>query len=142
MMRRFMALAVACAVLAACDLFPPAPAPEAPAPDPGPLAESQALAAPDPATRRYIGAWAVDRRICANPAWRFGADQITTSGEVHCDFTSVREVEGGYAIAASCTAEAPPEPYEIQLALGDPEQGMTLSGGPWGAPVRLVRCGQ
>lgn len=136
MIRTFGA-AFLCLALAACE---PPRTPEA-VEEAAPEAEAQAVPAEPIAPPRYVGLWAVDQRLCANPAWRFEADEISTLGEVHCDFDSVREVAGGYDIAATCTAEAPPEPYQLSLRLAESARGLTLSGGPWaGRSTSLVFC--
>src|SRR5690606_39307416 len=62
-------------------------------------------------------------------------------GEVHCEFVDVAAVGDSYEISAMCTAEAPPAPYEIDLAVAEGPREMLVSGGPWAEPVRLIYCG-
>lgn len=114
--------------LAACGADAPQ---SAPAPDAQPATE---------ASPRFVGLWAVSEEMCAEPAWRFRPDEISTLGEVHCAFTNVEQAAGGYAIEAMCTAEAPPAPYQIALSLTDAPRTMTVSGGPWMTSTQLVYC--
>ena len=97
---------------------------------------------PGEATPRYGGLWAVSQEMCEDPAWRFQAREVGTQGEVHCEFTEVAVRDARYVIKAMCTAEAPPAPYDIELAVGEGEpRVMLVSGGPWMAGTQLVHCG-
>ena len=123
-------LILACAAaLAACGASEPAQAPQAP------------TAARREAPPRYVGLWAVSQAMCETPAWRFQAHEVATLGEVHCEFVDVAAVGDSYEISAMCTAEAPPAPYEIDLAVAEGPREMLVSGGPWAEPVRLIYCG-
>jgi hypothetical protein len=106
------------------------------------VAESlpRVLPPPSEATPRYVGLWATSAQGCSDPAWRFEPRQVTTRGEVSCAFQDVAPTDTGYEIAASCTAEAPPERYTIQLSFAESARAMMISGGPW-SPVSLVYCG-
>jgi hypothetical protein len=90
---------------------------------------------------RYVGLWAVSEEMCARPAWRFAAHEVSTLGEVHCAFNDVANVGDRYAIAAMCTAEAPPAPYDVALEVSNNPRAMVVSGGPWAGPTSLVYCG-
>lgn len=137
---RFAILGLTALGMAACGA--PAPAPE---PPPTPDAQSAATPAPPPtpeAPPRYVGLWAVSEEMCEDPAWRFDAREVGTQGEVHCEFTDVARRDARYVIKAMCTAEAPPAPYDIELAVGDETpRVMLVSGGPWMSGTRLVYCG-
>lgn len=143
----FAAVVAACGPPAAEDapVAPPAAEqPQASGPPASPRrAADGALPAGSPAAHetmpRFVGMWAVDRRLCDNPAWRFEADQVSTQGEVHCDFNRILPVPTGYSVQATCTAEAPPAPYEIEFEF-DSAQAMRITGGPW-AHANLVYCG-
>ncbi len=116
-------------------------APQAPEPEPAaPAPEASAFAAE--AAPAFVGGWAAGADLCVEPAWRFDARELSTLGEVHCAFTDIARAGDGYAIKAMCTAEAPPAPYDLSIALRNGGRAMTLSGGPWGdPPMELVLCG-
>lgn len=116
---------------------PPAVAP-APAPPIGGMPQS--LPPQPETTPRFVGLWATSPNLCAEPAWRFEADEVSTRGEVHCDFTRVLASRAGYSVAATCTAEGPPTPQQIEIGFAESARSMTLMGGPWGH-ASLVYCG-
>jgi hypothetical protein len=120
---RTLIMAVAAAGLAACG-----------APDSANPASSSAGAP------RFVGLWAVSEALCAEPAWRFAPREVSTLGEVHCEFTEITPNGDRYAISGMCTAEAPPAPYAIELAVSENPRVMIVSGGPWAAPTRLIYC--
>jgi len=119
--------------LAACGPSDPAPKNV----EPAPIVSQANEAAPPP---RYVGAWATTSDQCADPAWIFVADGVSTAGEVSCEFQSVTETETGYAAEASCIAQSPPQSYRIALEFDGLVQTMRVSGGPWSAPIDLVSC--
>ncbi|MBL8531359.1 MAG: hypothetical protein JNK94_06455 [Hyphomonadaceae bacterium] len=90
------------------------------------------------AVPRFVGVWASRSVGCSVPAWTFRAEGLSTQGEVACAFNTVRETPSGYVIAADCTAEGPPAPYELRLTLGSGT--MTVDGGPWDQPHHLMIC--
>jgi len=142
--------AMLAAALASCGQPGSAPAVTAPPAETQqqpPTSVTQAVASALPQTLpapgqppRFVGMWAVDQRLCAQPAWRFEADEVSTQGEVHCDFNRVLPVPTGYSVQASCTAEGPPAPYEIEFSFAESARAMMISGGPW-AHATLVYCG-
>lgn len=99
------------------------------------------LPAPSADAPRYVGLWATTADGCADPAWRFEADRISTQGEVSCAFDNVQMVPTGYEIAATCTAQAPPEPHTIRLSFAESARAMMVVGGPWSPAPSLVYCG-
>lgn len=117
------------AALCACGAAQPSTAP-------APPAEAAIVSAAN--APAFVGLWAASPALCADPAWRFAAREVSTQGEVHCAFTDVTENAGHFRIAAMCTAEAPPAPYALELDLG--AGVMRVSGGPWAAPIDLVYC--
>ncbi|HRE45330.1 MAG TPA: hypothetical protein PKY87_15345 [Terricaulis sp.] len=122
--------------LGACGA--PQPSAVEPAPTPPP-AETAFTAEAAPA---FVGEWAAGADLCVEPAWRFDARELSTLGEVHCAFSEIARSGDGYAIKAMCTAEGPPAPYDLGIALSDGGRAMTLSGGPWGdPPMQLALCG-
>jgi hypothetical protein len=137
---RLIAAGIIVAYLVSCS------PPEAePPPDPDAAAqvgEAQQLprSLPPPGADRYVGLWADSEAGCADPAWRFEAQRVTTQGEVSCAFNNVQMTDTGYLIQATCTAEGPPTPQEIQLSFAESARAMMVSGGPW-APIGLTYCG-
>lgn len=118
----------------------------APPPDPEAAAQvgeveklPNTLPPPSETTPRYVGLWAASAEGCSDPAWRFEATRMSTQGEVACAFDRVVLTDAGYEIAATCTAEAPPAPYRINLSFAESARAMMVSGGPW-APIGLVYC--
>lgn len=135
------ALCLAACALAACDR------PAEPPPDPDAAAQvgpievlPHNLPAPSATTPRYVGLWAASAEGCANPAWRFESNSVSTEGEVSCAFQSVALTPAGYEIAATCTAEGPPTPHTISLSFAESARAMMISGAPWAA-TSLVYCG-
>ena len=117
--------------LAACGqpVEPPA--------DPPPVGASTAEA-PGP---RFVGLWAASAEMCEDPAWRFEARAVTTQGHVRCDFNSVTEIPGGYAINAVCNAEGNESQHpNMEIKVEEPADTMLIENGPWSDPPGLVRC--
>lgn len=108
---------------------------EAPAP-------SAAPEAPAPVTARpgYVGRWAATPELCADGAWTFRHDGLSTAGEVSCRFDGVAALDDGYEIAATCTAQAPPQAHRLNLRVGADGQTMSVRGGPFDDPPLLNRC--
>jgi hypothetical protein len=136
-----MAVAVASVAMIACT------DPAEPEPDPAAAAQvgqseplQATLPAPSESTSRYVGLWATTAEGCAVPAWRFEERRISTRGEVSCEFHNVAMTERGYDIQATCTAESPPQPHEIQLSFAESARAMMISGGPWQSGTALVFC--
>ena len=90
----------------------------------------------------YEGRWAVSPDLCAQGAWDFRQDGVSTAGEVSCAFREVEPSASGYRIQAACTHEGSESDSEIGLSITDPAppQSMTVTGGPWNGPVTLRRC--
>lgn len=107
-----------------------------------PAAAQQPPAPPAAAAPSYEGRWAVSLAACQDGGWEFTKDRVGTAGEVSCEFERVMPTAAGYAIDAQCTAQAPPElkSFTLSFAGVGPAETMTVAGGPWGAPVALVRC--
>lgn len=134
-------LVLAAATLAAaCGQGAPSAPPETPQAEVEAPALPQTLPPPSAQTPRYVGLWAAEQGMCAEPPWRFEANEISTRGEVNCRFQNVREIPGGYEIDATCTAEAPPAPYQIRLTFAESARAMMIEGGPWTAGASLVFC--
>lgn len=120
------------AVLAACG------AEETPAPAIDPAASPQSP--PAAARPGYVGRWAANPGLCADGAWSFRHDGLSTAGEVSCRFDGVAALDEGYEIAATCTAEAPPQAYRLNLSLSPDGRTMSVRGGPFDDPPLLSRC--
>jgi hypothetical protein len=133
--------AISVAMIACTEPAEPEPDPEAAAQ----VGETQqlpsTLPAPSETAPRYVGLWATTAEGCADPAWRFEEQRVSTRGEVSCEFQNVTVTDRGYDIQAQCTAQAPPEPHTIQLSFAESARAMMISGGPWSAGTALVHCG-
>jgi hypothetical protein len=138
---RAAAAAISVALIACTDPAEPEPDPEAAAQ----VGEAQSLPStlppPSETTPRYVGLWATTAEGCAEPAWRFEANRVSTRGEVSCEFQNVAMTNNGYDIQASCTAESPPTPHNIQLSFAESARAMMIAGGPWQSGTALVYCG-
>lgn len=137
------ALASLAAPVAACgegaspDAAPPGSEPQ-PEPPPGPVGPPVAAAASLP----FAGGWASSRANCSgeNMVWIVRADGVETPGETSCRWNPADVKSAGtdaYTVAASCSAENPPEPATLTLR-GD-GQNLTIEGAPF-EPIPLVRC--
>lgn len=142
--RRIIHAAAAAALLAAApactEQAQPPPDPEAAAQVGEAHTLARTLPPPSETTPRFVGLWAASAEGCSDPAWRFEATRVSTRGEVSCAFDNVALTDAGYEIAATCTAEAPPAPYRINLSFAESARAMMVSGGPW-SPIGLVYCG-
>lgn len=142
-MTRFIVAAAIVAYLVSCS------PPEAePPPDPDAAAQingaeplPRTLPPPSAETPRYVGLWAAAALGCDEPAWRWEAERVTTRGEVSCEFNDVQMTPTGYAIQATCTAQAPPTQDTIQLSFAESARSMMVSGGPWEGSIGLTYCG-
>jgi hypothetical protein len=88
---------------------------------------------------RFLGRWAAEERLCRRAAWRFGENELRTPAGSVCRFTEVREVPGGYDIAARCTAEAPERDDVLRLRFPESAGGMLFESDSI-ADAGLVRC--
>jgi hypothetical protein len=88
---------------------------------------------------RFVGRWAVGEDFCADTAWRFTARELTTPAGAVCRFTAVREVPGGYDVAARCTAEAPERDDILKVRFPQSAGGMLFESETI-ADAGLVRC--
>lgn len=139
MLRKTIALSLLVGALAACG--EPRPDPEA-ADQIGPVEEIARSLPEEDSEPRFLGRWATSQDYCNQYDWYFMRDRISTPGEVSCAFDTVQETDSGYTISAICTAEGPPEHFDIQLAFAESAQAMLLTGGPWSGPqTGLVYCG-
>ncbi|MGQ3039986.1 MULTISPECIES: hypothetical protein [Caulobacteraceae] len=132
MIRPVLTFALATA-LSACGGEQPA------APVDAPAAPPQAEA-PDASMPAYVGRWAATPALCADGAWTFRHDGLSTAGEVSCRFDGVAALDDGYEIAATCTAEAPPQAHRLNLSLSPDGRTMSVRGGPFDDPPPLSRC--
>ena len=109
---------------------------------PNTAAEAPAATTPAPPRPDFTGRWAADPELCADGAWTFRPDGVSTAGEVSCEFREIEPTASGYRIAALCRSEGHEEAGEIGLAITDPAQprSMTVTGGPWNGPLTLRRC--
>lgn len=104
-------------------------------------AESE-TATPSPAAMaapRYVGRWAANEKLCKDGAWQFAEMDLSTAGEVHCDFHRVREVPGGYDADATCTAEGSRTDDTIKLRFAESAKAMLVESKTF-SPVGLIPC--
>lgn len=135
MARLWLSLAVL-AALSACER-------DAGEPTPSPAGAAESLPhalPPADAPLRFVGRWAWADDRCAQDAWTFRADGLSTPGEVSCTWDDIREAPGGYDIDATCVAQAPPQPYTFHLRFAESARAMMVQGGPM-APIGLIYCG-
>jgi hypothetical protein len=102
---------------------------------------AQAGGLPPPTALRFVGLWAADARKCSTEAWRFTDTSLSTPAGSHCTFSKVTQVPGGYDIAASCTAEAPPKDETIKIRFAQSAQAMLFDSDAI-ADAGLVYCGR
>lgn len=140
LIRLAAAASISFALIACADPAEPEPDPEAAAQIGQAEPIPSTLPPPSETTPRYVGLWATTAEGCAEPAWRFEANRITTRGEISCEFQNVAMTERGYEIQAQCTAEAPPAPHTIELSFAESARAMMVSGGPWQSGTALVFC--
>lgn len=129
------------AMIACTDPAEPEPDPEAAQQVGQAQTLPSTLPQPSATTPRYVGLWATTAEGCTEPAWRFEQTRMSTRGEVSCEFQNVAMTSNGYDIQATCTAEAPPTPYNIQLSFAESARAMMIAGGPWQSGTALVYCG-
>ena len=98
---------------------------------------------PDEADYRFAGRWAADERLCENEAaWRFTNSELRTPGGSVCRFTDVREVAGGYDIAARCTAEGDERDERLRIRFAESAGGGMLFESETMSDSGLIRCGE
>jgi hypothetical protein len=140
---RTIVFALTAVVIAACG--PTAPVEEQPDPEAaaevGPVEALPRTLPPPSADPRFVGLWAVSEDLCANPAWRFRADGVSTQGEVSCSFGQVSEIPGGYNVTATCHAEGETTQHEMQITFAESARAMMVANGPWSPAPGLVYCG-
>jgi hypothetical protein len=88
---------------------------------------------------RYVGRWAAREELCAEGAWRFEAMDLSTAGEVSCDFRRVEEVPGGYDVDATCHAEGSQTDEVIKLRFAESANAMLVESKTF-QPIGLIRC--
>ena len=93
-------------------------------------APAQTAAAP----AGYVGLWGADEAQCADPAWRFAANEVSTRGEVPCALADISAEGARYAIRAMCTG-GPPAAYHARYT----SAARALVSGGRGSR-RLVYC--
>jgi hypothetical protein len=120
----------------------PAPPPEAP------LATRALPAAPAPGTGlppanaepRFAGSWAAHAGMCEDKAWHFTDTGLKTPAGSVCHFSRVTKVEGGYDIAARCTAEGPEQDDLIKIRFAESAEAMLFESTTI-ADTGLIYCG-
>lgn len=95
---------------------------------------------PDDRALRFVGRWAAEEPSCRGQAWRFTADGLETPAGSVCRFGDITPVDGGYDIAARCTAEAPEQADTIRLRFAESAHAMLFESNVI-ADTGLVYCG-
>lgn len=95
---------------------------------------------PDDRALRFVGRWAAEVGACQSAAWRFDADRLETPAGSVCTFGDVTPVDGGFDIAARCTAEGPERDDNIRLRFAE-SAGAMLFEAESVAESGLVYCG-
>lgn len=99
-------------------------------------ATAQAQAQPN-----FAGAWARTAAECRRQPWRLSVTRVTGPGGVDCGIEQLDSTLAGYTAHSTCTANGVATPGRIVLTVGAAQTGtLTLSQGPFGEPVSLVRC--
>ncbi len=148
-MRRAVLMGVGLAMVAAAcgrvgsqgSTAPVAPAP-APALAPGAdAADTAAGLAGEEAD--FVGVWAERPDLCGGgQTWRFTHERLSAANGVSCAVEGAARSAEGWSVQALCTASGAPRPAAVTLSTAGPAPatGVTVSGGPFGTPVSLVRC--
>jgi hypothetical protein len=106
------------------------------------------LAAAAGAPLGYVGRWASSTQACASRAWVFSPGKLTTPAGAACDIVGATPTTGGYSANSSCTAaNGNSQPGRLVMTITHPVAGhanttysMTISEGPFGGPINLIRC--
>jgi len=91
------------------------------------------------AAYRFVGEWAANARNCSGQAWTFTANSLKTPAGSQCTFRKVREVLGGYDVAARCTAEGPPTDDTLKLRFAESAKALLFESKTI-ADAGLVLC--
>ena len=112
-----------------------------PLPEPDINASLETIGAlhPDEADYRFVGRWAAEAPLCENAAWRFTVSELRTPTGAVCRFTDVRAVDGGYDIAARCTAEGAEQEDELKVRFAE-SAGAMLFESEHVAEEGLIAC--
>ena len=112
-----------------------------PLPEPDINASLETIGAlhPDDAQYRFVGRWAAEAPLCENAAWRFTVSELRTPTGAVCLFTDVRTVDGGYDIAARCTADGSEQEDELRIRFAE-SAGAMLFESEHNADEGLIRC--
>jgi hypothetical protein len=88
---------------------------------------------------RFVGRWAAEEGLCENAAWVITSEELRTPAGSVCRLGEVEEVQGGYDIAARCTAEGPERDDVLELRFAE-SAGALLFDSDSIAEAGLVRC--
>lgn len=135
---RHAVLSLALLGLAACGRERAEAPDEVPAAEPPAEAPAAATKTLSPEALFFVGRWAADEGMCADP-WIITAQELRTPGHVVCRLERIARTEAGAEAQATCTAEAPPAPYRLRFAYAQSAGALLIENGPF-ADVGLVRC--
>ena len=150
---RLLVAAAFAAAIAGCDNAPTGSGPSGPVGAGGPVGANAAntILPVDPQEAgdlpeqneglRFIGMWAADDKSCEAAAWRFTETALRTPAGSQCSFNRVTEVQGGYDIQATCTAEGPPTSDTLKLRFAVLTKAMMFESRTI-ADTPLVFCGR
>ncbi len=103
-------------------------------------AEAGDLPPPGPGPR-FVGNWAADSKSCQSAAWRFTDSLLQTPTGSTCSFNRVTEVDGGYDISATCTAQGPPASDTLRLRFAEGPKSLMIESEVIG-DAGLAFCGR
>jgi hypothetical protein len=87
----------------------------------------------------FVGRWASEEGNCQKLAWTITEQGLHTPGEVACQFHQATPTQRGYEVAATCTAEGPPQEWKIQFSYAQSARALLIEDAPF-ADIGLVRC--
>ena len=104
------------------------------------VANAGGLPEPGPGPR-FVGRWAADEKSCQAAAWQFTDSLLRTPAGSTCSFNRVDEVDGGYDISATCTAEGPPTSDTLKLRFAESAKALMFESDTI-ADAGLLFCGR
>ena len=90
---------------------------------------------------RFVGKWAANQGMCESAAWQFTDSTLRTPAGSSCSFNRVTQVDGGYDVQATCTAEGPPTSDTLKLRFVEELKGMMFESESI-TDTGLVFCGR
>jgi hypothetical protein len=88
---------------------------------------------------RFVGRWATAVGDCPSRTWQFTRTSLRTPAGSVCAFSNVQAVPGGYDIAATCTAEGPPNEETLKIRFAESAKAMLFESDAI-ADAGLIPC--